>query len=289
MKFKMSRTSLFVVGALVAGNSSSYASVHTSGIPTAAAAAAAERAKTTIAAAATDLLWLPLGDSITFGCTGPTIQDCHNDGGGYRVPLAYMLSQPPLGYPTQSLPGYNVSTCGTLTTGPSYVPAQWQRHEGHPGIQINGLDGIVNASFATCPREPDLVTILLGTNDCNGGVDPTVAMPARMDSLLGHIRQLAPAAQVFLADVPATGAAFNDCVTTYSRLVPGIVAKWQAAGMNVTFAPLNEPASAGSLGVCSNGSFAAGVCGAHEVHPTTAGYPRLAAAFAASVMQHLKL
>jgi hypothetical protein len=32
--------------------------------------------------AARSVLWLPLGDSITWGCNGPTIQDCHSDTGG---------------------------------------------------------------------------------------------------------------------------------------------------------------------------------------------------------------
>ena len=37
---------------------------------------------------------MPLGDSITWGCNGPTIQDCHADSASYRVPLALALSQP---------------------------------------------------------------------------------------------------------------------------------------------------------------------------------------------------
>ena len=40
--------------------------------------------------------------------------------GGYRVPLAWALSQH----------GMNVTTMGTLTTGPAYVPAAWTHHEG---------------------------------------------------------------------------------------------------------------------------------------------------------------
>lgn len=84
-----------------------------------------------IVAAPQDVLWLPLGDSITFGCTGPTIQDCHSTGGGYRVPLAFALSQPPLGDPT--LEGFNISTMGTESTGPSFIPAQWTKHCGFPG------------------------------------------------------------------------------------------------------------------------------------------------------------
>lgn len=106
-----------------------------------------------------DVLWLPLGDSITWGCNGPTIQDCHADSGSYRVPLALALTQHPLGDPAKV--GLNISTCGTLETGPPYVPRQWLRHEGHPGWQINTIDNIWNRSVATCAEAPDLITIHL--------------------------------------------------------------------------------------------------------------------------------
>ena len=66
--------------------------------------------------AAKSVLWLPLGDSITWGCNSPTIQDCHSDSAGYRVPLALALSQHPLGLPSGA--GFNISTMGTLETGP---------------------------------------------------------------------------------------------------------------------------------------------------------------------------
>ena len=44
-----------------------------------------------------DLLWLPLGDSITWGC-GTDAEPagragCVPDAGGYRVPMAWALSQ----------------------------------------------------------------------------------------------------------------------------------------------------------------------------------------------------
>jgi hypothetical protein len=32
-----------------------------------------------------NVLWLPLGDSITWGCTGPTIQDCHGYPHGHNT------------------------------------------------------------------------------------------------------------------------------------------------------------------------------------------------------------
>lgn len=122
-----------------------------------------------------DVLWLPLGDSITWGCNGPTIQDCHLDSASYRVPLALALSQHPLsaqgkrfsGQSPASV-GFNISTMGTLTTGPPYVPAAWLNHEGHPGWQINTIDNILNKSLATSPVPPDLITIHLGACEARG-------------------------------------------------------------------------------------------------------------------------
>lgn len=134
----------------------------------------------------------------------------------------------------------------------------------------------------------DLVTILLGTNDCNANTDPTKEMPARMNSLLEHIMALAPNAQVFLSDVVATGQPWNTCIQTYNKLVPGIVSAWAAKGMLITYTSLYEPALAGVTGVCSSTSFEDGLCGAHEIHPTSAGYPRMASAFAVSIMKHFK-
>eukprot|EP01047_Picozoa_sp_COSAG01_P046656 COSAG01_NODE_4398_length_5066_cov_52.758204_1_plen_140_part_10 len=101
---------------------------------------------------AKDVLWLPLGDSITWGCNSPTIQDCHDDSASYRVPLALALSQHPLG--PSSGTGFNISTMGTLETGPPYVPRQWLKHEGHPGWTIPKIDGILNQSLATSARSP---------------------------------------------------------------------------------------------------------------------------------------
>jgi hypothetical protein len=114
-------------------------------------------ARAQAAAAPQNVLWLPLGDSISFGCTGPTIQDCHADAAGYRVPLALALTQAPLGSP--DLLGFNVSTMGTSTTGPAYVPAQWLHHDGHPGWTIPMIDNLLPKSLATSQQRPDIITM----------------------------------------------------------------------------------------------------------------------------------
>jgi len=238
------------------------------------------------AAATKNVLWLPLGDSITFGCMGPTIQDCHGYGkngvgsAGYRVPLALALSEPACGGCGAAGGGYNVSTMGTLSQGPLLTPVQWHRHEGHPGWTINMVDNILNQSLATSPTPPDLITIHLGTNDCNAKTTPA-DMVDRMNSLLGHIMAKAPKAQVFLADVVSTGMFFQDCIVAFNLLVPGVVKAWAAKGMQVFFVPMNK-----ATGICGAVGADHGLCGGHQIHPSAAGYPRMASAFALAITEN---
>ena len=212
---------------------------------------------------------------ITWGCGTDAkpraAAGCVKDAGGYRVPLAWALSQA----------GYNVSTMGTLTTGPSYVIDQWKRHEGHPGWRFDQIDTLLNQSFATNAKPPDLITIHLGTNDC--GQKLTVpAIEANANLMLTHILAKAPKAVVHMASMigfphcPVCSQAFN-------KLVPSIVAKHKALGMNIIYTEMAETA-----GVCIDKAVSeplSGLCCNGEVHPTAAGYLRMASAFALSIAE----
>ena len=237
------------------------------------------------AAGPANVLWLPLGDSITFGCTGPTAQDCHQEAGSYRVPLAFALSQPPLDPKTgpPSGIGFNITTMGTLFTGPSYVPQQWLRHEGHPGWRIDMIDTQLDKALATSQRRPDLVTIHLGTNDCDQH-GTTEVMIRRMDSLLQHIFEKSRYSQVYVADVlnMADRDYATECVKAFNPHVPNITNTWASKGMRVTFVPLNN--ATGDM--CGASGPEADLCGGHQIHPTSAGYPRMASAFALSIMRN---
>jgi lysophospholipase L1-like esterase len=233
------------------------------------------------AGAVQNVLWLPLGDSITFGCTGPAIEDCHSESGGYRVPLAFALSQPALGDPNDPKNvGFNVTTMGTAQTGPYYVPAQWTRHCGFPGWTIPMIDDFLPQAFASNPNRPDIITVHLGTNDCNGGHALT-QMVTNMNSLLNKTFVTAPTAHVFLADTIPTGQSWNTCITAWSAAVPGIVAQWAGRGMKITFVPMN-----GEVRMCRGTGDDFDLCGAHQIHPTSAGYPRMASAFALAILKH---
>ena len=63
------------------------------------------------------------------------------------------------------------------------------------GLMDAQVDAILNKSLSTSPTPPDLITIHLGTNDCNAGVNNS-EMTTRMNTLLGHIQAKAPKAQV---------------------------------------------------------------------------------------------
>eukprot|EP01052_Picozoa_sp_SAG31_P009117 SAG31_NODE_473_length_15222_cov_4.788005_2_plen_248_part_00 len=190
---------------------------------------------------AKDLLWLPLGDSITWGCGteaaprgGP---DCCATCGGYRVPLAWALSQA----------GYNVSTMGTLKSGPEYVPEQWIHHEGHPGSRFDNIDDILNKSMATSTTPPDLVTIHLGTNDCATPGLAVSVIENNAHTLLRHVFEKAPNATVYMASMIGFPLEQN-CTSSFNALVPGIVAAHKAKGMKILYTCATPVCNA--LGLC---------------------------------------
>jgi hypothetical protein len=110
--------------------------------------------------------------------------DCASDAGGYRVPLLWSLSQVywPDSRNASVKAQLNVSTVGTLKTGPAYVPASWQNHEGHPGWRIDQLDEPTERAKWVATN-PDIITIHLGTNDCYQNYQPAT-LATKMRSLL---------------------------------------------------------------------------------------------------------
>ena len=83
------------------------------------------------------------------------------------MPLALALQEPPCGGCGLAGGSFNISTMGTLSTGPDYLPVQWHKHEGHPGWRIAMIDDQLNASLATSPIPPDMITIHLVNNIFN--------------------------------------------------------------------------------------------------------------------------
>ena len=94
-------------------------------------------------------------------------------------------------------------------------------------------------------------------------------MVADMHSLLNHTFLSAPVAHVFLADTIATGSDFNACVTAWGAEVPAVVSAWAAKGFAITFVPMHD-----EVHMCGDAGADFDLCGGHQVHPTSAGYPR---------------
>ena len=110
------------------------------------------------------------------------------------------------------------------------------------------------------------------------------AMVQRMDTLLGHIQAATPSSQVFLANVIATGLRpdMNACIVDFNKLVPGVVKAWAAKGMKIYFVDAYGALSPG----CGDAGAHKQLCGGHQIHPTSAGYPRMASAFALSILEN---
>ena len=106
-------------------------------------------------------------------------------------------------------------------------------------------------------------------------------MTADMNSLLNHTFATSPTSHVFLADTIPAGQPWNTCIQTWGAAVPGIVAAWAAKGMVITFVPMNS-----EVHMCGDTGDDYDLCGGHQIHPTSAGYPRMASAFALTIMKY---
>jgi lysophospholipase L1-like esterase len=214
------------------------------------------------------ITWLPLGDSITWGCgNGVEPHDpnggCEEDAGSYRIPVAQALEQ------------WNVSvtTVGTRFAGPASQPDAWKHHEGHPGWRTSQIEAI-SANWTTF--NPDIITILLGTNDLKSTPSSILA---DMDRLLNTTRTTLPNAMIFVAsilDVPSGQKKANQ--VGLNKGLPDVVRKWGANGM-VHYVPLAE----NTTGVCGDDKHTFSI--GDGVHPNAMGHLRVAAVFARSITQ----
>ena len=205
---------------------------------------------------------MPLGDSITLGVGDSA-------GGSYRDPLYTRLTN--AGHTLQfvgTASGY--STALLTSNGQQY-------HEGHSGYVIeagtSGRAGIRdNIAAYLGANDPDLILLMIGTNDVN--LDYQVAAaPDRLSDLLTDIHTLNADAHVIVANlvpVQATSGALFDRVAAYNAAVPGVVATHQGLGHNVSFLDMHSYLTApGDLN--------------DSLHPNAGGYDNMAVAWEAGI------
>lgn len=194
--------------------------------------------------AVTPLKIMPLGDSITDGV---------GFNGGYRAPLFKMLANAK----------YNVNFVGSQSdNAPAWLPQP--HHEGHSGFRIDQIQsGFVN--WANSVASPDIILLLIGTNDYGQDNDPANASK-RLDQLISLIATNTPNAKLVVAnltvrtDSPSLETAI---ATTFNPYVPTMVAKHAALGQNVSFVDMHAALNASDL--------------VDKLHPNESGYNKMAA------------
>lgn len=168
---------------------------------------------------------LPLGDSITEGFA--------SSGGGYRVELFRQALQN----------DKSITFVGSASpNGPNDVDGTPfpKAHQGHGGYTIdtdaghNGISGMITNN-ALDNFDPDIVLLMIGTNDINGNVDVGNA-PNRLANLVDDITERAPDTLVVVAScVPVKDDGTDAKIVTYNTGVQQKVQERAAAGDHVIF------------------------------------------------------
>ena len=203
---------------------------------------------------------LPLGDSITEGC-------CTAPEGGYRIEL----------FRQAVTNGKNVTFVGSLMNGPTSVANRTfpMRHEGHGGYTISGggnggIAGTITDS-AISTYHPNIVLLMIGTNDINDNIDIANA-PSRLGKLIDEIIADAPTALVVVATIiPISAPNGDQRAQAYNAALPGLVNARASAGKHVVLVD-NYAAFAKDQNYQTT-------LKADGLHPNTAGYVVLGQSF----------
>jgi lysophospholipase L1-like esterase len=207
---------------------------------------------------------LPLGDSITFGVGSSTY-------GGYRAPLFHLAVQS----------AQSITFVGSQTDGPAMVDGLPfpQQSEGHSGFTIadgGGRSGITALAGSSVTKyQPNIVTLMIGTNDVDIGLDLANA-PARLGALMDIVLAADPKLLLVVAQiVPTTDDGENSLVQAYNAAVPGLVSTRAASGKHVTMVDMYGAFTAHAAYKTDYMS--------DKLHPNDAGYAVMAATWYAKI------
>jgi lysophospholipase L1-like esterase len=186
---------------------------------------------------------MPLGDSITAGVGSSTESS-------YRAEL------------WSGLTGSTVDFVGSQRAG--QLPDL--DHEGHSGWLIDEIAGIATGTVSA--RQPNIVTLHIGTNDMNRNHDVATA-PERVGSLIDQILAAAPDTMVVVSTlVPANDPAVQARIDQFNARLPAIVGGRQLAGKKVLLVDMNSVTTA-DLG--------------DVLHPNDEGYRKMAGVFRSGI------
>lgn len=185
---------------------------------------------------------MPLGDSNTRGMSW--------DPAGYRNDLWTRLV----------LNGYDVDFVGTQSAGSDGMDVN---HEGHGGWTIQDIYNSVNGWLNT--HQPDVIMLMIGTNDVLKETQPMTTAPDRLSALIDRITNTLPNAQVLVGTIlPLDNTLTNrQQAIDFNSEVPGIVSAKAAAGKKVSFVDVFNQISYSDLST-------------DAIHLSVGGYEKLA-------------
>jgi lysophospholipase L1-like esterase len=194
---------------------------------------------------------MPLGDSITDGYNVP---------GGYRIDLWQTLVEQR---------GYAIDFVGSLQNGPPQLPDK--DHEGHSGWRIDQIRKRISGWLRK--SEPDVVLLLIGTNDIVQNYALETA-PQRWLALIRDIQQQQPGTHILAASIPPIDdPVLNQRAETFNHAIADLVAKDSDSHPAITFVDVYSHLSMDDL--------------ADGVHPNRQGHRRIAAAWQSPLSQVL--
>ncbi|KAF2036073.1 SGNH hydrolase [Setomelanomma holmii] len=168
---------------------------------------------------------MPLGASLTQGFDVNIPADLRN---GYRRPLREELRYR----------GYPVDMVGTQANG-DFIDRQ---HEGYPGLEVDQVATKMITTLTT--QKPNLVTLLLGTNDCNharssNDTEYARGTKSRMKKLLEKLYSESDGITIILATLPSeTDTAANSYIEAANAGYRELVKEFQGQGGKIELAEM---------------------------------------------------
>jgi lysophospholipase L1-like esterase len=212
---------------------------------------------------------MPLGDSITDGTAGSSI------GGGYRVSLFH-----------RALTDHKTITfVGSGSDGPATVDgvAFPPHHEGHSGFVIGGPSDPLSPLIGIAPLvvnaldtyHPNIVALMIGTNDMNLGDDVANA-PMRLGALIDSITTTDPRLLLVVAQIiPSQSDTLNTSIRAYNAAIPALVQARAMAGKHVVTVDMYDAFTAIANYQAADLS--------DTLHPNDAGYAVMAGVWYAQI------
>lgn len=171
---------------------------------------------------------MPLGDSITYGKVDNNLQNS----GGYRTEL----------WDSFKADGLTVDFVGSQSSGPNSLGDK--DHEGHPGKTIDWIDDRVNGWLKT--STPDIVLLMIGTNDANPSRGKSVSqMSSELSGLIDKITAQLPDTQLLVASIPpirpdALPLERVQKALDFNAAIPGVLNGKIAEGKKVKFVDMTS-------------------------------------------------